>query len=499
MSDQVIRVLVADDEAPFRQELASLSWHKYGCEFVGAASNGLEALEMCADSLPHVIITDIAMPVMSGLEMLRQLHHSFPQVKTVLLTCHEDFTFVKEAISLGAVDYILKRDLCEDEIVRVIEKNRTLIQREFFINSTERMKRRNLLLQYLLAHNNSTYENTGQLQQLMESIPFKPVYGQSPYFLYISSGDRRITLRLEVQSFLEQCALVSNWAPVDIDVYAVQFKSQDEQIPHSFLNELESMFRQELPFFAESFSPFLVKERPAEEINDYIKLLSNIRHWQAIRFYNPNINILTVNDYTPPQDITQSHRETLVQFLKNNMQNDAECPDIPEDWLRKQLIWPSQVKQAVVDYLLKLPGLKDNYNTLLHQILDCEDVGDFVSLLLYACCPVAESRQRIEIRKAKHIIQDELSSELTLKSVAQRVNLSPQYFGKLFNETIGVSFHQYVTIARMEQAERLLRESDLLVYEVAEKVGIPNYRYFSTLFRKITGKTPKDIRNGSTV
>jgi two-component system response regulator YesN len=88
---------------------------------------------------------------------------------------------------------------------------------------------------------------------------------------------------------------------------------------------------------------------------------------------------------------------------------------------------------------------------------------------------------------------------LTLTNIAERVNLSPQYLGKLFSEALGESFHQYVTRMRIDKAKQLLQESDLLVYEVAEQVGIPNYRYFSTLYKKMTGKTPKDVRNGNVI
>jgi YesN/AraC family two-component response regulator len=184
MSDLIMRVLVADDEAPFREELASINWCDYGCEFVGAASNGQEALMMCIEFIPHIIITDITMPVMDGLDVLKQVHYSFPQVKTVLLTCHEDFSFVKEAIALGAVDYILKRDLCTQEILRVINKCRNLIEQESFINSTKRMNQRKLLLKYLMAHKEGLTLDLCQTERYFRSIPFMPAYGQNAYFLY---------------------------------------------------------------------------------------------------------------------------------------------------------------------------------------------------------------------------------------------------------------------------------------------------------------------------
>lgn len=161
---------------------------------------------------------------------------------------------------------------------------------------------------------------------------------------------------------------------------------------------------------------------------------------------------------------------------------------------------PVQLKKFIVDYLLETPDLKkENFNDRIQTILNCDDVSTLISLLQYILHINNTPRLRIEIRNAISIIKNELSSKLTLTNIAERVNLSPQYLGKLFSEALGESFHQYVTRMRIDKAKQLLQESDLLVYEVAEQVGIPNYRYFSTLYKKMTGKTPKDVRNGNVI
>lgn len=105
-----------------------------------------------------------------------------------------------------------------------------------------------------------------------------------------------------------------------------------------------------------------------------------------------------------------------------------------------------------------------------------------------------ETKYRYEIRTAIDIIEKSFCEQITLSSVAHIVGLSPNYLSRIFREEFGKSFNEFIIELRIEKAIQLLETSNLKVYEVAEAIGIPSYRYFSVLFRKRTGLTPKEYR-----
>lgn len=262
MSVAPVSVLIIDDELPLRQELRSMPWSSFGAELVGEAENGEDALALCEALEPDLVISDITMPIMDGLELFRNVKKRFPHIQFVLLTCHSDFHYAQEALKLGALDYFTKLSFDEEDMKTAIEKARAAIRRE-----------------------------------------------------------------------------------VDLKQY-----------------EQERMRRE----------------------------LSN-----------------------PPKPGTSNERK-----------------------IRK------------------------------------------------------------EVQLAQRIIVSKLGDPITLTSVADEVGLSSYYLSRLFREETGESFNDYVTRLRMEKAVNLLQNTQLKVYEVAEQVGIPSYRYFSQLFRNWTGVAPTDYKKG---
>jgi len=131
-----MNVLVVDDEIPIREKLKAFPWHEYEFKLVGEAKNGKEAYEKCQAGMVDIVITDIGMPIMDGLELIRLLKESKPHIQCVLLTCHSDFEYARQAISLGACDYLVKGMYRDKEMLNALEKARTMVDKERKINQT---------------------------------------------------------------------------------------------------------------------------------------------------------------------------------------------------------------------------------------------------------------------------------------------------------------------------------------------------------------------------
>lgn len=130
MTDRNYGVLVVDDELPLRQELRLFPWKEHGFELMGEAENGEEALLLCRRIKPEIVITDITMPVMGGLELLRMLKEELPEAKVILLTCHSDFEYAREALRFGAVEYLLKVTLEPEELLNALRNAKAASLRE---------------------------------------------------------------------------------------------------------------------------------------------------------------------------------------------------------------------------------------------------------------------------------------------------------------------------------------------------------------------------------
>ena len=114
------RVMIVDDDIPFLKSLQQYDWESLDCRCVYAATNGLEALEKCAKLMPHIVISDINMPSMDGIELTRALREKHPQIKVILLTVHEEFKYAQQAVGLGACDYLIKDTAYRQRLPQII-------------------------------------------------------------------------------------------------------------------------------------------------------------------------------------------------------------------------------------------------------------------------------------------------------------------------------------------------------------------------------------------
>ncbi|MBD2843979.1 response regulator [Paenibacillus sp. IB182496] len=131
-----MKVLVVDDELPIREGLKALPWEEHQFHLAGESRNGKEAYKRCLSDPIDILITDIAMPVMNGLELIRSLKESKPNIQCILLTCYSDFDYAREAVSLGACDYLVKGMYREEEFWIVLDKARSRLVKERALHAT---------------------------------------------------------------------------------------------------------------------------------------------------------------------------------------------------------------------------------------------------------------------------------------------------------------------------------------------------------------------------
>ncbi len=491
-----------------------MPWHLFGAELVGEAENGEEALLLCEELKPDLVITDIIMPIMDGMELLRQVKQSFPSIQFVLLTSHSDFQYAQQALKLGALEYVLKLTFEEEEMKAAVDKARGAIRRESDLQSYERERKRRDISQLLNTIAMGGAEQDAELSQLWEAwsraIPYYPVR----LHVEVKEGDRFHLLH-ELKKQLERLERESSnfyWSPIGDQDFAFVFCNlhsaleasvQAEQVMRGIYRVLEM---QSMDPHA-GFRLLAVTGGCVREPQDLISSLRSSVITEAMKFYDSSLTSLTADqaatglaglDDSPDTNQIISKwidvgkdKEMLVAFFHETLKPWALGSRFEPDKL-KAFILRTREKVITVHSLLR----PSEFEACTVQLQAAPTFLQLLELLIREQESEASGIRKIrnDVQLAQKIILARLKEAITLTSISEEVGLSSSYFSRLFREETGESFNDYVTRMRIEKAMELLQTTQLKVYEVAERVGIPSYRYFSQLFRNWTGVAPNEYK-----
>jgi two-component system response regulator YesN len=499
-----LRVLVVDDELPIRERLKHLDWESWHAEWVGDADNGEVALDFCADNPPDVVVADITMPIMGGFELFHVLQAKFPDIKVILLTNHNDFEYARQAIKLGAIDYLLKAGFSTEELGRalMLAHEKLIKDRSHKVNKKqqERVKLaeqfRKLLIHPEQADTTSfpvfPAEQTIHVMVLGLRLMGEPedLYFSDPIIQeLLESMELPYGFRWFTAS-LGQYLLISN----DKISYAQWFSEMQQFTAHIKKNLQSSTHTtsDELVLFAYGASVI--------SIQGLLSFYDQSETWNDIYFYEESL-LFTGN---PP--VLSDVDEELAKRIKTGFQvykGDELLKYIQDkvlSYARDNRIYPHELIKELVTRLSIIHHSKestsnwsDNVRENLNKVRTMRELN---AELVYLISGVQMKEIRSEIVTVKNYVIANLDKTLSLSTIAFEVELNAQYLGKLFLEETGENFKAFVTRVRMEKAMELIWNTNKKIYLIAEEVGFSNYRYFTTLFQKYTGLSPTEYKKG---
>lgn len=510
MAEKPLNVLIVDDEVPLRQELRLFPWEDCGAVLIGEAGNGEEALQACGVCVPDVVVTDITMPIMDGITLIRELRKRYPAIQIILLTCHSDFHYVQEALRLGALEYLLKVSMEEEEMKQAMIKVREAITKERRSLDNERSERR--LLQAAAF---------GKLLRghALNSDDWKPIEldGAGPYrlarLILDAPNASYIPARQRIQQTLKDRERSDpNWltwlttgekeyfvllAEQQSEAQAVATLSGVVQALECCLKECEELPEHLVTVHAIISEPITRKEELAYS-------LAQTTEWKDALFYDGSSgSSVRIGRPLPFSEMTDKHVKELNEMLRMASRSSAflkNCiqGDLPK-WCSAIRIRPQQLKQRMLNW--QMEWLKVHEGAELDgrgitQLMGAQTLRQMIACLIHNINEIESggTRSRIEIRSAIQWIQANMQQPISLPILAEQVGLSPHYVSRLFREQTGDTVNQYITRLRMEKAVELLKRTNKKVYEIAEEVGIPSYRYFTVTFRNWTGVSPTDYK-----
>jgi two-component system response regulator YesN len=522
----MIKVLIADDEEVVHDQLRSMiPWDELGWEIVAHAYNGEEALTYTLEHRPHLILTDIKMPVMDGLSFMKWLSESDLSAKVIVLSGYGDFNFSRSAFLLGAYDYLLK-PIRQAELLMTLSKAVDQIQADSrsqadrirdkaVLNQGITLMRDEFITNTLM--NSSTFEENEWIVQAGELYIPIPESHYAVAVVQFPDLDEPVNERFQGDWNLFYFAvrnIVCESIGKDIPVFRNLHKTNEFVILFSSNFHAPSVLASALSRTRESLAVYLRvqcivgtstwKQRLGKLPAAYAEALNSL---ESIRLsWNSPIAVYgETRTVTGRPAASWDELALLLDTLLDTGDgdrlaaklNEALSSQLPEltvaDWRKVMTRLLDQFERGTdMEEVLFL--LRDARTGV--QELRVKQVNDLLrkmtEMLSAASDPRGKQGKQLIDAVKKYI--DANFQTVSLEEIAQRFYLNKNYFCSLFKGVTGVSFMEYLIARRMEHAKRFLAETEMRMNEIAERVGYADQRYFSQVFRKYSGMQPSQFR-----
>lgn len=479
------KILIADDEGIVIDSLRYIIEKNFGgsCQ-LASAKNGRQAIEVAESFRPDIALLDIQMPGINGLKAMEEICRQDPKVKTLILTAYDNFGYAKEALRLGAVDYLMK-----PVNKKVIVERLTGIMRT--IDGERRKRQDDLLVKEKMEAVVPIIENG-----FIVSLIFQDEYADS--------GEQYRSL-LDIEE-AHGIIMVLEWGeengaggmgdPVGCGVRAHKY--------HGKMVELIKVFFRAV--VGDIMGNKIVCALPLGEAElGYEEALNALRHGKR---KVTHIDDLIVKDTREKQQ--QLMEQMVLKAVLGGMEHDVRREaSVFAGWVQKDKDRTfEEAKLQLMELLFYArrmvqeqgngcPGRMEDVGALL-MAQDGEELQKrFVSAMVGTARAVVIKEQEPDgiITKAQEYIRQNFRKDLALEDVAQAVGISPYYFSKLFKEEAGMNFTEYLTGLRIEKARQLLLKRELSIKQVCVDSGYSDPNYFSRVFKKWTGLTPTEFRD----
>ena len=532
----MLKVFLVEDEFVMREGIKNnIDWNSHGYEFCGEASDGELAFPMIQKLTPDIVITDIKMPFMDGLELSRLIKKELPFTEIIILSGYEEFEYAKEAIKIGVSQYLTK-PINGEELLREVdllaekisEKRKEREIREKYVREMEEnfLGERKNLFQYLVTGSKSMselLEISDKLNIDLSAIWYRVAlvkiqsmnHARDEYSnslvqieqkLKAIDADRGLLVfdrNLEGQALIFKADTREELEKIQNDYLG---KMRDllgdyTQIryfvgigmPVNRLSELPSSFEQASHAFAHRY---LVKESC---IWNYEEMEQNIYHDEE--FNISNVNPKQLDRSKLREFLKFGDREEVIYFVEEYFK-DLGPNAMKSNMFRQYIILDAYF--CVVDFLDSLQFQKDELEPLdvTSGILQSEETA--IKYVIRIIEKALELREKTASNRyggivdevKKYIDKNYADEDLSLNVLASHVNFSPNHLSMVFSQQTGKTFIKYLTDFRMSKAKELLRCTGKRSSEISLEVGYKDPHYFSYLFKKTQGMTPTQYRGG---
>lgn len=515
----MFKVLIVDDEQGICDLISCLiDWDGLQFELTGTENNGLDAYRIICEKKPDLVITDIRMPGLDGLELIERCNAMEHHPRFIVISGHRDFEYAQRALKFRVEDYLLKPvDELELNTLLGKVKQQMISQCEEesaagFSHCSKHqvcMLRQNQIREIIYnpkakLDDGLFEDNSGWYTVLVVKIDFyerKDVERWSAVKILGNIGEQLGKVVRENGFTCE--SLNENWEQI-ILIHAPKKEIEEQKD----LKKLCSRVLRDNQQKYCNLNLTLMIGKVFWELSDAGEMIVGTRSCLNKRFENPKINVWDVdviNEITPFDDQSEAElTDRIVEDVFTSPQDQIET--IIKQFFRsidarKWLALSKQLLSQLMEYIsikdITIEKCQEQIQELSEWLEHCITMEQFSSSLcsfIELLYKKKQRRDREPVLQAKRYIEDHIDRQITLTEISDFVNFSPTYFSSYFKEKTGVGFGDYVIKVRMEKAMYYLRNSELSIYDIAEKVGYADAKHFSKVFRRIVKVKPTEYR-----
>jgi len=536
-----LKILIVDDEKPARALLRrTLPWDELGYEICGEARNGQQGFEMYEQLKPDVIITDIEMPVMSGLDLIRKIRETDTEQSFIVLSCYEDFSYARESIQLNVVDYIIKDLLNPKDLFLLLEGIREKLTNEWekqIIKSSEfsaQIKEKRIitgkkLKEAILRNRSDEVEFIIKMDSKMDYYIF--LVSIDDYFARDFKYEKQsnellknkykemlysnITTENNVDGVIYTAYMGKGKAFCLVSINPIKSENLLSQKLMKIANHIRFLFSKDEKNHTLSISFGSKFNDPSNLIKQYNEAFNAMQYRM---FLGKGKNISTGSVFPKITNISETFIINKVSKIRSALENED---NERVKTLINQLYMENLSGFMQYNFLKEVNGklfyLLSTYcsrkhvsykqlfsvNYLPTHLVDSFDTVSEVSLWFgnYFAKTILLSQNQSHysrhIEDAINYITDNCSSSISLNDISEALNIHKVYLSRLFKEEVGMTLSKYILGERMKIAKDLINQTNLKLYEIAEKVGYTNAQHFIVSFKKNEGITPREYRKNA--
>ncbi|WP_407271236.1 response regulator [Radiobacillus sp. PE A8.2] len=497
------KVLIVDDEMLIRQGVINyINWDDEGFQIIGEAGNGNEALQLMEQNLPHIILTDVVMPGMDGIELVKRVKEKYPAIEIVVLSSFENFEYVRSTFQSGVADYILKPKLNGEELLKTLHR---IVPSELEDSGT---KQNPDSIEEILQKGIKGYTSMNN-SALVEAFPFSQY---SIVAVWREDKDNQLSDKEIINYFQEHienleifwipiyesgAAYILNFEPAllktikqVVATLAEQYNNADMNTrwmmirPFPSISKLKEVYEEDLLVMANYYFylsdrklllydelPKIEDDHKHFELSQFIDFFKHKQFTVAIHYLTEHVQALGSN-YTKDTYEFKSWLENIVFniiVLLGNMKYDS-----------------AELESKKYDYFTEINEAKNASSALFYFL-------DFVSEVKKIVLSDEETLPT-NMQLLLQYIEEHYAEPLSLKTLSNHFHFNASYLSSYFSSHYPEGFSEYLNHVRINKAKTILKSSTAQIATVSEQVGYSDQSYFSKVFKRLEGKSPGNYR-----
>ena len=534
----MLKVFLVEDESVVREGLRdNIPWAQYGFSFAGEAADGEVALPQIRKIKPDILITDIKMPFMDGLELSKLVSKELPETKIIIISGYDDFELARQAIEIRVEQYLLKPitkaslikalHAVKDKIEEEQEQKQFLRQFQSEAQEYEQYARRMFFDQVTSGTLtvSEIYEQAEKLNIDIDAPGYNIVlFMLQPQATAAAYSEPLARLQEELMQYFMRYPdyLLFRW---NLMSYAVLLKGEGKAL-EQLTNQCVENIQRRCDLAQMSLAWYVAVSKLVGRLSGLPECFSLANHILSYRHLRPQQHILTEEVVARPKargeiksleslDVSKVDAMVIRNFLETGL--GEEVPDFVSEYVESlgAAVQSQMFRQYVMlSFLINAAVVVKNLGytqeefrksldclDLIEQEIDTEELKRYLTKVLRRGMELRDKKSKSQCRDilqqgVQFIDQNFADEKISLNMVAKAINVSANYFSAVFSQEMGMTFVEYLTQRRMEKAKWFLRQTSKRSGEIAFAVGYRDPRYFSFIFKKTQGCTPRSFRAG---